>query len=105
MSEAENNPRVQKMRLKLQCYDLKIKHISGKSNVVDNAMSRLPTVCDTKSNKKILSAKIRPKKEAKNKQEQDFANQQNEQMFNKNIDEDRKKSSMTMTKGKTFKSN
>ena len=49
MAEAENNARVQRWRLKLQGYDYTIKHIVGKSNVIADSLSRLPTeICCTK---------------------------------------------------------
>ena len=41
MNEAENNPRVQRMWLKLQGDDFKIRHIFGKTNIVADAFSRL----------------------------------------------------------------
>ena len=39
MLEAENNGRVQKMRLKLQGYDLKIVHTQGKENLSADAFA------------------------------------------------------------------
>lgn len=46
MLEAENNGRVQKMRLKLQGYDLKIIHTPGKENLSADALSRNPVSSD-----------------------------------------------------------
>lgn len=38
------NPRVQRMRLKLQGYDFEIRHIKGKNNTVPDAFTRLPVL-------------------------------------------------------------
>ena len=78
MNEAENNARVQRMRLKLQGYDFKIEHIAGRANTVADALSRLPTlICCIKLGKlkrkikhKIVNSlkkRGRPKKLNKNK--------------------------------------
>ena len=61
MAEAENNARVQRWRLKLQGYDYTIKHIVGKSNVIADSLSRLPTeICCTKlcKQKRMIKNKI-----------------------------------------------
>lgn len=46
MLEAENNGRVQRMRLKLQGYDMKIVHTPGKENLSADALSRNPVLSE-----------------------------------------------------------
>lgn len=68
MLEAENNGRVQRMRLKLQGYDMKIVHTPGKENLSADALSRnipvLPqTLVVTRGMQRNLERPIKPPKE------------------------------------------
>ena len=58
MLEAENNGRVQKMRLKLQGYDLKIVHTPGKENLSADALSRNPTSSNAHAITRSMNKKV-----------------------------------------------
>ena len=99
MSEAENNGRVQRMRLKLQGYDFEIRHIKGKDNTVPDTFTRMPVShlsCGIKMDRrkrflkyKILSAiqrkRGRPRKYCEKFDENEAEEKREEELIDEDI--------------------